>query len=167
MWIDLETTGLDTNDRILEVALIVTDDSLEEKERFEVVLTLGYGNVSDWCQREYDRNGLMNECLVMGVPPHIAEARLVGVLSKYGPGPLVAAGSSVHTDLGFLARWMPGVSSLFSHQTVDVTTLMLMDRRLKKQWDEDKPKPARRHRAMSDVEDSLALMRWYVSHWLR
>lgn len=171
VWLDVETTGLDPADRILEVGMVLTDDRAEvEIDRKRVVLTAGHGPISGWCLGTYRENGLLADCAERGVPPHVAEAQLLAFLQPYRAGSelLVAAGSSVHMDLLFLSRWMPSLRAVFSHQTVDVTTLLLLDRRLGGGESEGefaasgRPRQRRLHRAIADAEDSLALMRWFL-----
>lgn len=173
VWLDVETTGLHPADRILEVGMVLTEDdcAAAEVDRKRVVLTPGHGPISTWCLDTYRKNGLLVECAEAGVPPHVAEAQLLAFLQPYRTGSelLIAAGSSVHMDLLFLSRWMPSLRAVFSHQTVDVTTLLLLNQRLGgSEGDESAPagtKPPRQrrlHRAIADAEDSLALMRWFL-----
>jgi oligoribonuclease (3'-5' exoribonuclease) len=165
VWLDVEATGLDNNAKLLEVGVIVTDADLKELDRLEVRLTLPNGPISEWALRTFTKNGLLDACRADGVPPHVAEAKLVGFLSKYGPTGLIASGSSVSSDLAYLSSWMPNVHAMFAHQTVDVTTMLI----LQKRWGLDfpnAPKPRRAHRAMWDAEDSLWLLRFYKDKWL-
>lgn len=165
VWLDVEATGLDSQAKLLEVGVIVTDAALQELERLEVRLTVPSGPVSSWALRTFTRNGLLDACRADGVPPHVAEAQLVGLLSKYGPTGLVAAGSSVSSDLAYLASWMPSVHAMFGHQVVDVTTLLLLQRR----WNvcvPNMPRSRHAHRALWDAEDSLELLRAYKREWL-
>ena len=165
VWLDVETTGLGRDARILEVAVIVTDNSLNNVDEMHVLLTLPLGPLSEWAKSTFQKNGLVDACREEGVPPNVAEAKLVGFLRKFGDGGLVAAGSSVQTDLGFLGVWMPAVTALFTHQVVDVTSLMI----LQKRWGVEVPnlpRSRRLHRAVPDAEDSLELLRAYRNHWL-
>ena len=169
VWLDCETTGLGDECKLLEVGLIVTDDDLQEQTRLSVALTIPPGPMAEWSWKVHNANGLLDACRARGVPPHVAEAQILGFLkcamdnNSSAECKLTAAGSSVWGDLILLKRWMPVLHVLFGHRVVDVTTLLLLCQR----WSGPQPpKPRRSHRALDDCDDSIALLRFYRLEWL-
>ena len=160
--IDIETTGLDpTRDRILEIAMVVVSDDLEKIEELN-----GWAVSVDWvlldseqralCERMHRPTDLLNDVRRNGYHLVDVEASIVAMIGHYRKPdePVIAMGTCVHFDLAFLRHWMPALHALFHHRTLDAKTPQLL-------WP-DHPWPAvegTRHRAMSDVLHSLAILR--------
>lgn len=184
-WVDLETSGLEDHDRILEVACIVTDDSLTEVARFQAVTSeaqnVDASKVDEKVMRMHLANGLWQESLVKKWTP-IATASQWGKrnvwchtcvdndLMEFIAGrtiasrPATIAGSSVWFDFAFLKRYMPETVRLLDRHLLDTAT---MNEFAKRAWPElykGRPQGRRLHRAMPDIEDSLALARYYATN---
>lgn len=192
VWIDLETSGIEDHDRILEVAAIVTNDRLVEVTRFHAVTSeanhVVFSKVDDAVLKLHTDNGLWQESLLKRLEPsghhcdsgigrqhtgawsHICvSAMLQAFLMDYVQHDLdknprtQIAGSSVWFDVSFLRRWMPGVHSLLERHQFDVSAVSELVKRAWPDVFKRRPSPRRTHRAMSDVEDSLELARYYAS----
>ena len=135
VWLDLEMTGLDPDaDRILEIAVIVTDGSLSRVlegpdlaiHQPESVLSA----MDAWNQKHHGESGLVER---VGASEHDAAAAEAEVLeflrSRLEPGIAPLAGNSVHQDRAFLRRWMPGLHDFLHYRNVDVSTLKELARR--------------------------------------
>ncbi len=171
IWIDLEMTGLDTvNDRIIEVATIVTDKYLNELAEGPVFAIAQSQEIMDgmdeWNTRQHGESGLTKRVLAGGMSLEEAEQGTLDFLASWvdrGASPM--CGNSVCQDRRFLAREMPVLESYFHYRNLDVSTLKI----LAQQW---APEVAAgfakesRHRALSDIRDSIAELAWYRDHLL-
>ena len=84
------------------------------------------------------------------VRTHIPEAR---------KAPL--AGNSVGTDRGFLSRDMPALESHLHYRIVDVSSIKELARRWYPRVYFNAPKKTGNHRALGDIRDSIAELRYY------
>jgi oligoribonuclease len=166
IWIDLEMTGLDTdNDSILEIATVVTDANLEilaegpelairhPLERLE--------GMDDWNRRQHGGSGLWKRVLESGVTLEEAETRTLAFLQAWaaaGTSPM--CGNSICQDRRFLHRLMPRLERHFHYRNLDVSTLKELARRWAPSVLGGVRKDAR-HTALSDVHDSIAELRHY------
>ena len=166
IWIDLEMTGLDTdNDSILEIATIVTDKELNilaegpvfairhEVERLEAM--------DAWNRNQHRKSGLWEQVLASADDHAAAEAATVEFLRAWVPaGKSPMCGNSICQDRRFLYRLMPRLERYFHYRNLDVSTIKELARR----WS---PEVARgfskdsAHTALSDVRDSIAELRYY------
>ena len=171
IWIDLEMTGLDTvNDKIIEVATIVTDKYLNELAEGPVFAIAQSQAIMDgmdeWNTRQHGESGLTNRVLTGGVSLEEAEQATLDFLASWvdkGASPM--CGNSVCQDRRFMAREMPALESYFHYRNLDVSTLKI----LAQQW---APAVAAgftkesTHRALADIRDSIAELAWYRDHLL-
>lgn len=169
IWIDLEMTGLDTdNDSILEIATVVTDASLE-------VLAVGpelaihhpldrLHAMDEWNRRQHGGSGLWQRVLDSTVDMAEAEARTLAFLREWvsaGASPM--CGNSICQDRRFLHRLMPQIERHFHYRNLDVSTIKELARRWAPEILAGVQKQAR-HTALSDVHDSIAELRHYRQH---
>lgn len=172
IWVDLETTGLDPNQgRILEVCIIITGgDCIPAYRKHELVGPVPTeAEVASWhptVREMHDKNGLIRDLDRNASPPisFVDKAfsdwlRMLTVGEK-----LILAGSSVHFDRRWLDRHMPLTASLLHYRMADVSGL----REFMQRWvpDHDEMveagvKTEGKHRADSDLLDSIALARFY------
>lgn len=171
VWIDLEMTGLDPeNDRIIEIATIVTDSQLNELAEGPVIAIQQPRAIMDamdaWNTRQHGKTGLTERVLASEVTVAEAEARTLGFLSKWvnkGASPM--CGNSICQDRRFLAKSMPELERFFHYRNLDVSTVKI----LAMLW---APKIAGAftkesvHRALSDIRDSIAELEHYRSQFL-
>lgn len=164
VWVDLETTGLDPeHDPILEIAMIATDDDLEIVDKFGFLIKPDAPLVlNDKVKAMHSRNGLINDVNRKGKSSPTAMMETFAWLSKLGsPFTVPMAGSSVHFDRSFLKQQMPVVEGWFHYRNIDISTVMELSRRWRPNAAEMAPKPRGEHRALADLEDTIALARYY------
>lgn len=189
-WIDLEATGLvAAQHAVLEVAAIVTDDQLLEVGRFHRVVHwpqsallahLGAQSTGEEIEvaatlMKIDRvvvdlhakSGLWAESAasthgVTAVDDQLSEFLAQTSIGKDGQKAQIA-GSSIWLDRSFMAVSLPRSLAQLHYRCVDVTTLNELARRFWFRLHEGIPGKRETHRAMPDIEDSLALCRYYAS----
>ena len=168
IWIDLEMTGLDTQgDTIIEIATIVTDKHLNEVAEGPVFAIQQPREVMDamdeWNTRQHGNSGLTARVLASDVTLRQAELATLEFLSSWvdaGASPM--AGNSICQDRRFLAREMPELERYFHYRNLDVSTLKI----LAQLWAPDVAAGFNKesdHRALADIRDSIAELRWYRS----
>ena len=171
IWIDLEMTGLDTvNDRIIEVATIVTDKYLNELAEGPVLaITQSRATMDamdEWNTRQHGESGLTARVLASGVSVAEAEQATLDFLAPWvdeGASPM--CGNSICQDRRFLAREMPALERFFHYRNLDVSTLKI----LAQQWAPEVAagfKKDSTHRALADIRDSIEELAWYRDHLL-
>jgi len=169
VWIDMEMSGLNPDsDRVLEVAVVVTDAQLEvlgegpvlAVHQSERVLT----GMDAWNTATHGRSGLTARVRASVLAEEDAEAQVVGFLERFVPaGRSPMCGNSICQDRRFMARWMPRLEGYFHYRNLDVSTLKELARR----W---KPEVARsfekksRHEALADIYESIAELKHYRQH---
>ena len=166
IWIDLEMTGLDTdNDSILEIATVVTDANLEVlAEGPELAIRHPLQQLEamdDWNRTTHRKSGLWDRVLASHVDLADAEAQTLAFLSQWVPaGRSPMCGNSICQDRRFLARRMPQLERFFHYRNLDVSTLKELARRWSPALLEGFSKTGT-HTALSDVHDSIAELKHY------
>jgi oligoribonuclease len=171
VWIDLEMTGLDTvNDRIIEVAVIVTDPMLTLRVEGPVFAIHQSDAVLDgmdaWNKGTHGRSGLIDRVKASTVDEAGAERALIDFLQRYVPkGKSPMCGNSICQDRRFLAKDMPALEAFFHYRNLDVSTLKELARRWKPSV-LDGFKKAQAHTAMADIHESIDELLHYRQHLL-
>ena len=172
IWIDLEMTGLDTqNDQIIEIATLVTDANLTVLAEGPVIAIHQPQEVLDrmdeWNQRQHGDSGLIERVRVSAHNEAKAESETIDFLRRFVPaGASPMCGNSICQDRRFLARTMPHLEAYFHYRNLDVSTL----KELASRWAPslmDGFRKAGRHLALDDIRDSVAELRFYRDHFLR
>ena len=171
IWIDLEMTGLypDT-DRIIEIAVVVTDPNLGNRVEGPVLAIHQSDATLDamdaWNKGTHGKSGLIDRVKASTVTEAQAEALVIEFLKAYVPrGKSPMCGNSICQDRRFLARTMPTLEAFFHYRNLDVSTL----KELAKRW---KPeiiagiKKAQAHTALADVHESIDELVYYREHFL-
>lgn len=169
VWIDLEMSGLDPNrERILEIATIVTDGQLTVLgEGPELVVHQPdalLAQMDDWNTRHHGDSGLTERVRASTVTEDEAASRTLAFLREHVPeGAAPLAGSSVHQDRLFLARYMPALERFLHYRNVDVSTVKELVRRWSPKAFEARPRKKSSHRALDDIRESIDELRYYRS----
>ena len=172
IWIDLEMTGLDPDtERIIEIATIVTDGSLEVlAEGPEIAIHQSaevLAAMDEWNTEQHGRSGLTERVLASVCMAQEAEERTLAFLERYVPprtSPM--CGNSICLDRRFLHRYMPRLEAFFHYRNLDVSTL----KELCLRWAPDKAgrfEKRAEHRALEDIRGSIAELRFYRDELLR
>jgi oligoribonuclease len=172
IWIDLEMTGLKPDtDRILEVALVVTDGDLATVAEGPVWVVRQDEATLDamdaWNQGTHGRSGLVAKVKASFQDEAAVEAQALAFLQEHVPpkaSPM--CGNSICQDRRFLARWMPALEDYFHYRNLDVSTLKELARRWKPEVLKGVPKEGK-HEALADVYESIAELKHYREQFIR
>lgn len=172
IWIDLEMSGLrpDT-DRILEVALVVTDHALDTIAQAPVWVVHQADAVLDsmdaWNRATHARSGLIDRVRASTASEQEVEAEALAFLREHVPAKTSPmCGNTICQDRRFLARFMPSLEDWFHYRNLDVSTLKELARRWKPDLVKGVAKEGR-HEALADVLESIAELRYYRDNFLR
>jgi len=167
VWVDCEMTGLDpARHTLIEIATIITDFDLRIIDRgpdLAIRLTPAKGKAMDpWPRRTHTRSGLLERCKTEGVSLAEAEKQTLRFIRRHcaaKTAPL--CGNSVWQDKRFLSRYMPSIERYLHYRIVDVSSIKLMARH----WFPGAAPPAKQdtHRALADIEESIAELKFYRS----
>ncbi|MDO5699120.1 MAG: oligoribonuclease [Dermatophilus congolensis] len=167
VWIDCEMTGLSLeHDALIEVAVIVTDFDLQPlDDGMEVVITPpreALRQMNDFVRQMHTDSGLL-EILDEGLSMEEAQALVLGYVKKHAPeaGKFPLGGNTVGTDRAFLARDMPDLEGHLHYRNVDVSTVKELARRWYPRVYFNAPAKHGGHRALGDIRDSIAELRYY------
>jgi oligoribonuclease len=172
VWIDLEMSGLRPDrDRILEVALVVTDHELDVVAQAPVYVVHQDDAVLDamdaWNQSTHGRSGLIDKVRAASATEVEVEQSALAFLREHVPSKASPmCGNTICQDRRFLARFMPALEDWFHYRNLDVSTLKELARRWKPDLLKGIPKEGR-HEALADVLESIAELRYYREHFLR
>lgn len=163
-WVDLEMTGLDdVTDKILEVAVVVTDIELKPLEEYHRVVFQPaevVAGMNDWCKKTHGESGL-TALIPSGMPLAQVEKELVALIERhYGAQErVVLCGNSVGNDKRFIDRYLPEVAKRLHYRLVDVSSFKEIYRdRFKLSF----PK-GNAHRAVDDIHESIRELGFYLS----
>ena len=172
IWIDLEMTGLKPDtDRILEVALVVTDAALAPVAVAPVWVVrqddATLAAMDAWNQSTHARSGLVDKVKASALGEREVEAAALAFLNEHVPAKASPmCGNSICQDRRFLARWMPALEDHFHYRNLDVSTLKELCRRWRPELMKGVPKEGK-HEALADVYESIEELRYYREHFLR
>lgn len=167
VWIDLEMTGLDPSvEEIVEVACIVTEADLTEVDA-GISLVVKASDAALAAMDPFVRNmhtdsGLLPE-IGSGVSLEEAQRQVLAYVASHVPDAKKAplAGSSVYVDRGFLARHMPELDAYLHYRLVDVSTVKELTKRWYPKVYFASPEKRGNHRALGDIRESIAELRYY------
>ncbi len=172
VWLDMEMTGLDPDkDRILEIAMVVTDGNLETVAEGPVLVVHQTDAVLDgmdsWNQSTHGKSGLINRVKASLLAEAEVESQYLEFLHPYLPkrtSPM--CGNSICQDRRFLARYMPKLEDWFHYRNLDVSTLKELCRRWKPELAKGVVKQGK-HTALADIYESIAEMKYYRDNFLK
>ena len=166
VWMDLEMSGLDPEkERILEIATIITDSSLNIIEEGPVLAvkqdrTL-LDAMDDWNTTHHTASGLVERIEKEGVSESQAERTTLDFIKRHtrsGEAPL--CGNSIGQDRRFLVKYMPTLEAWLHYRNLDVSTI----KELCARWRPDIYAGVQKkqvHRALDDIRESIDELRYY------
>jgi len=172
IWIDLEMTGLDTqNDQIIEIATIVTDGELNVLAEGPMIAIHQPPEILDgmdeWNTNQHGKSGLTKRVQESAYSVGQAERETIEFLQTWVPkGASPMCGNSICQDRRFMARLMPELEDYFHYRNLDVSSLKELARR----WAPDVYKGFTKdssHLALDDIKDSIAELKFYREHFLK
>jgi len=171
IWIDLEMTGLDTNnDLIIEIATVVTDSDLNILAEGPVMAIhqseAAMNAMDEWCTKQHGRSGLTERVAQSTTSEAQAEAATLEFLQQHvdqGKSPM--CGNSICQDRRFLAQHMPQLEAYFHYRHIDVSTI----KELAQRWNPKATKGFKKnntHLALDDIRESIAELQHFRNTWL-
>jgi oligoribonuclease len=171
VWIDLEMSGLNPDAcKILEIATLVTDTELEVVAEGPDIVVHQPDAVLDamdeWCTTHHGESGLTAAVKASSISLEQAEEQTLAFLRplcEAGASPL--CGNSIWQDRRFISRYMPKLDAFLHYRMIDVSTIKELARR----WYPDAKAPAKgqSHRALDDIRESIAELKFYRSALFR
>lgn len=172
IWLDMEMTGLlPDSDRIIELAVVVTDADLNVIAESPVLVVHQSDEVLDgmdaWNKGTHGRSGLIEKVKASTINEEQATAQMLEFLKQHVPeGKSPMCGNSICQDRRFMARYMPELEKYFHYRNLDVSTFKELARR----W---KPaiysgfKKASKHEALADIYESIDELKYYREHFIK
>ena len=168
----MEMTGLDPEvERILELATIVTDSSLNLVAEGPVLYVRQdeqlLSSMDKWNTKYHTASGLLDCVRKQGVSEREAEDATLDFLIEYvdaGKSPL--CGNSIGQDRRFLVKYMPELESFLHYRNLDISTIKELARR----WRPDVVAGTTKqnaHRALDDIKESIQELKYYREHFFR
>jgi oligoribonuclease len=172
VWLDMEMTGLSPDtDRIIELALVVTDSQLNVVAEGPVWVVHQSEEVmagmDSWNTGTHGKSGLTAKVLAATTTEADVEEAALEFMKLHVPrltSPM--CGNSICQDRRFMARYMPKLEDWFHYRNLDVSTL----KELCKRW---KPEIAKglkkhgKHEALADIYESIEELKYYREHFLK
>jgi len=172
IWIDLEMTGLDTNnDDIIEIATIVTDDQLNVVAEGPIIAIhqpdSALEAMDEWNTKQHGGSGLTERVQNSTTTEAEAERQTLEFLAEHVPtGVSHMCGNSICQDRRFMARIMPELEAYFHYRNLDVSSLKELARRWAPKVEKSFKKNGS-HLAMDDIRDSIRELRHYREHFIK
>jgi oligoribonuclease len=165
IWIDMEMTGLQPDsDRIIEIALLVTDSQLGVVATGPVLVVHQPAEVLEamdsWNKSTHAKTGLIERVRTSDLTEAEAERQALDFLAPHVPAntsPM--CGNSICQDRRFLARWMPRLEAYFHYRNLDVSTLKELVRRWKPELKAFSKEG--KHEALADMLESIEELKFY------
>ena len=171
IWLDMEMSGLlPDSDRILELAVVVTDAELNVLAESPVLVVhqsdAVLNGMDAWNKGTHGRSGLIEKVKASILNEAAAAAQMLNFLKEYVPaGKSPMCGNSICQDRRFMARYMPELEAYFHYRNLDVSVFKELARRWKPEI-YNGFKKASRHEALADIYESIDELKYYREHFI-
>jgi oligoribonuclease len=166
VWVDMEMSGLQPEtDRILEIAMIVTDGDLKIVAEGPVLVVHQEDAVLDrmdaWNKGTHGKSGLIDKVKASTLTEADVEAECLAFLKQHVKSSISPmCGNTIHQDRRFMNRYMPKLEAYFHYRNIDVSTI----KELCKRWQPEIAKgfsKQQAHTALADIIESVEELRYY------
>lgn len=167
----MEMTGLEPDkDRIIEVAIVITDSQLSTIAEGPVLVVSQTNEVLNgmdkWNQSTHAKSGLINKVKASRLTEAEVETQMLAFLQQHVPsGVSPMCGNSICQDRRFMARWMPQLEAYFHYRNLDVSTFKELVKRWKPEIASGLKKESK-HEALADIYDSINELKYYREHFI-
>ncbi|AFZ83722.1 oligoribonuclease [Candidatus Kinetoplastibacterium blastocrithidii TCC012E] len=172
VWLDMEMSGLDPlKDKILEVAVVITDENLDEIIEGPVIVIHQTNEILEsmdkWNKSVHSKSGLVDKVLSSEISEKEAEDNILLFLENYinsGVSPL--CGNTISQDRRFMNIYMSRLEKFFHYRNIDVSSI----KELAKRWSPNAYKnfsKNSKHQALSDIYDSINELRYYRKYFFK
>ena len=164
LWMDLEMTGLDVNKEvILEVGSVITNTKLTPLDTYHATVKqpqIYLENMDEWNKTHHKKSGLIDRVL-SGKDQRLVEQELIQWASRhFRDEKAILCGNSIQQDRLFINKHFKRFAQILHYRMLDVTSWKIIFNSLfKVQY---KKKVA--HRAMEDINESIAEMKMYLRY---
>lgn len=171
---DLEMTGLDPYHHVIvEIATLVTDDELgivaEGPDLVVAASPEDLAQMDDVVRTMHTESGLLAAITSSTVTLADAGAATLDFIKSHAPEPrrVPLCGNSIGVDRRFLARHLPEIEEYLHYRSIDVSTVKELCKRWHPSLYGHAPKKAGTHRALDDVRESVAELRYYRNDFFK
>ena len=173
VWLDLEMTGLDIRRHVIvEIAALVTDDELEPvDDGIDLIVHATpeqLAEMDDFVRAMHTKSGLLPEIEASTLSLAEAGAQVLDYVRAHvdeGSSPL--CGNSIGVDRRFLDRQLPELDKFLHYRSIDVSSFKELCRRWYPVVYKGRPNKTETHRALADVQESIAELKYYREQMLR
>jgi oligoribonuclease len=160
-------TGLDLiGDALIEIACVITDGELTElDDGIDLIVkppAEALGQMPDLVREMHTSSGLLTE-LAAGITLAQAQEEVLSYVRKHvrEPGKAPLCGNSIGTDRAFLARDLPELDRYLHYRMIDVSSVKELAKRWFPRAYFASPAKVGGHRALADIRESIAELRYY------
>lgn len=164
-WIDLEMTGLNVDTEvIIEAAAIVTDSKFNELVTYETVVKqpqIYLDRMDEWNTKHHTESGLVAK-IANGKEPNDVQSDLIQMVEKYFPNKKdkpILSGNSIAQDRLFINKYLPDFANTLHYRMLDVTSWKIIFNSRDIKFDKKN-----KHRALDDIRESIAELKFYLGH---
>ncbi|XP_037915984.1 probable oligoribonuclease isoform X2 [Hermetia illucens] len=166
VWMDLEMTGLEEKDTILEASCILTDENLNiVAEGPNIVIHQPdsvLNSMNDWCKKHHQETGLTDQSRNSKISTEEAEKALLKFVEEYiPPKTCPLAGNSVYMDRLFLRKYMPQLNDYLHYRIIDVSSVKELCKRWNPTLFSQAPQKKLVHRSLDDIKESIEELKYY------
>ena len=172
IWVDMEMTGLEPDqDRVIEIAVIITDSELNTLAEGPVIAIhqsdAVLAGMDEWNNTHHTASGLVERVRSSTEDEASATAQTLEFLTRWVPeGASPMCGNSICQDRRFMARHMPELEPYFHYRNLDVSTLKILAQRWRPELLEGLVKTGA-HLALDDIRESITELRYYREHFIK
>ena len=168
VWLDLEMTGLDvTRHVIVEIAALVTDSALEPlDDGIDVIVhqpPAALAEMDDFVRKMHTKSGLLAAIEASPTDLPTAGREVLEYVQQHiaEPGTAPMCGNSIGVDRRFLDAQLPELDRYLHYRSIDVSSFKELCRRWYPGLYRKRPAKEEVHRALADVRESIAELRYY------
>lgn len=177
IWIDLETTGLDSADKmqgvrdhkILEIGMHITDSNYNIIDKgFEMVIHYPKEDLeklmNPFVKDMHTKSGLLEKVQNSPYSLKDVEQKMIDYVKSYNIEPKSSpiCGNNVGFDKNFIDSQMPEFSQILHYRKIDVSSIKEIVKRSFPDIAEEIDKPYK-HRGLDDIQESIKELKFYMN----